>query len=137
MSLASIVLLNYILPLSKQLGVLLSEAMVALSLRLETLTTGFWDRYNEDEVRAMLDEKDLRVLSDLMDQKISKSESRMAAFFEASIAPKFDLLADGQAAIQEKLVPRSRMDDLEDEVRFLKSVIRQMNDDLQKLKKAQ
>lgn len=137
MSLASIVLLNYILPLSKQLGVLLSEAMVALSLRLETLTTGFWDRYNEDEVRAMLDEKDLRVLSDLMDQKISESESRMAAFFEASIAPKFDLLADGQAAIQEKLVPRSRMDDLEDEVRFLKSVIRQMNDDLQKLKKAQ
>ena len=137
MSLASIVLLNYILPLSKQLGVLLSEAMVALSLRLETLTTGFWDRYNEDEVRAMLDEKDLRVLSDLMDQKISESESRMAAFFKASIAPKFDLLADGQAAIQEKLVPRSRMDDLEDEVRFLKSVIRQMNDDLQKLKKAQ
>ena len=85
----------------------------------------------------MLDEKDFRVLADLMDQKISESESRMAAFFEASIAPKFDLLADGQAAIQEKLVPRSRMDDLEDEVRFLKSVIRQMNDDLQKLKKAQ
>lgn len=81
----------------------------------------------------MLDEKDQEYIK----YAIRDSESRMMAFFESAIMPKFDLLADGHAAIQEKLVPRSRVDDLEDEVRFLKSLVRQMNDDLQKLKKAQ
>ena len=38
--------------------------------------------------------------------------------------------------IQEKLVPRSRMDDLEDEVKFLKLMCRQMAEDIAKLKKA-
>ena len=36
----------------------------------------------------------------------------------------------------EKLVPRSRMDDLEDEVKFLKLMCRQMAEDIAKLKKA-
>ena len=68
---------------------------------------------------------------------ISQSESRMVAYVESAAMPKFNLLADGQAAILEKLVPRSRVDDLEEEVRFLKTVVRQMNEDLQNLKKAQ
>lgn len=85
----------------------------------------------------MLDKKDLQDIQMTIDRSIRESESRMIAFFEAAIMPKFDLLADGQAAIQEKLVPRSRVDDLEEEVRFLKSVVRQMNEDLQRLKKAQ
>ena len=49
---------------------------------------------------------------------------------------KFSLLADGIKDIQEKLVPRSRMDDLEDEVKFLKLMCRQMAEDIAKLKKA-
>lgn len=78
----------------------------------------------------MVDTKDLQ-------EMISQSESRMVAYVESAIMPKFNLLADGQAAILEKMVPRSRVDDLEEEVRFLKAVVRQMNEDLQKLKKAQ
>ena len=31
---------------------------------------------------------------------------------------------------------RSRVDELEDEVKFLKSIVRQMNDEIQQLKKA-
>ena len=50
--------------------------------------------------------------------------------------PKFDLLAEGQQAILDKLVPRSRVDELEEEIKLLKIVIRQMNADLQELKKA-
>lgn len=78
-------------------------------------------------------------MSDIKDlqEMISQSESRMVAYVESAIMPKFNLLADGQAAILEKMVPRSRIDDLEEEVRFLKAVIRQMNEDLQRLKKAQ
>lgn len=84
----------------------------------------------------MLDEKDLQALAQLTDSKIRESESRMMAYFESAIMPKFDLLAEGQGDIREMLVPRSRVDDLEEEVRFLKSVIRQINEDVQKLKKA-
>ena len=83
----------------------------------------------------MLDEKDLQALAQLTDSKIRESESRMMACFESAIMPKFDLLAEGQGDIREMLVPRSRVDDLEEEVRFLKSVIRQINEDVQKLKK--
>lgn len=85
----------------------------------------------------MLDKKDLQDIQMMIDGSVKESESRMMAYFESAILPKFDLLADGQAAIQEKLVPRSRVDDLEEEVRFLKSVVRQMNEDLQRLKRAQ
>ena len=81
----------------------------------------------------MLDTKDLQELQSM----ISQSESRMVAYVESAVIPKFNLLADGQAAILEKMVPRSRVDDLEEEVRFLKTVVRQMNEDIQKLKKAQ
>ncbi len=56
---------------------------------------------------------------------------------EAVIEPKIEALAEGQLLIQERLIPRSRVDDLEDEVKFLKTVVRQMNEDIQQLKKAQ
>ena len=81
----------------------------------------------------MLDTKDLQELQSM----ISQSESRMVAYVESAVIPKFNLLADGQAAILGKMVPGSRVDDLEEEVRFLKTVVRQMNEDIQKLKKAQ
>lgn len=95
-------------------------------------------RYNiKQEVMDMLDEKDLQAIQTIIDGTVKESESRMMAYFESAILPKFNLLADGQSSILEKLVPRSRVDDLEDEVKFLKSIVRQMNEDLQKLKKAQ
>lgn len=56
---------------------------------------------------------------------------------ESQFQPQFNLLAEGQQVIFEKLVPRSRVDDLEDEVKFLKSIVRRMDDELQALKKAQ
>ena len=95
-------------------------------------------RYNiRQEVMDMLDEKALQAIQTMIDGSAKGSESRMMAYFESAILPKFNLLADGQASILEKLVPRSRVDELEDEVKFLKSIVRQMNEDLQRLKKAQ
>ena len=76
-------------------------------------------------------------LQSMIDSSIQASESRIMAYFESAIIPRFNLLADGQAAVLEKLVPRSRVDDLEEEVKFLKSVVRQMSEEIQKLKKAQ
>ena len=84
----------------------------------------------------MLDEKDLQAIQDM----ISVAEQRMAkstvTLMDAEFKSRFNLLADGIQDIQEKLVPRSRMDDLEDEVKFLKLMCRQMAEDIAKLKKA-
>ena len=88
----------------------------------------------------MLDEKDLQAIDRLIQARIGEAEQRITkntvALMDAAFSKKFDLLAEGIQDIQEKLVPRSRVDDLEDEVKFLKVIVRQMNEDLQKLKKA-
>lgn len=88
----------------------------------------------------MLDEKDLKAIRALIREEVGEAERRIAkstvALMDAEFGPRFNLLAEGQQGILEKLVPRSRVDDLEDEVKFLKTIVRQMNEDLQKLKKA-
>ena len=82
--------------------------------------------------RKMFDEKEIAYLQE-MEERITRS---MAVLIESDVTPKFNLLADGIKDIQEKLVPRSRVDDLEDEVKFLKLMCRQMAEDIAKLKKA-
>lgn len=80
----------------------------------------------------MFDEKGIAYLQE-MEERITRS---MAVLIESDVTPKFNLLADGIKDVQEKLVPRSRVDDLEDEVKFLKLMCRQMAEDIAKLKKA-
>lgn len=70
---------------------------------------------------------------DSMENEVLKLNIWKETEFEA----KYQALLDGQAAILEQLTPRSRIDDMENEIRFLKTVIQQMGDDIQKLKKAQ
>ena len=78
----------------------------------------------------MLEEKDFQRIDELISRRIG-------IVMENEVMPEFNLLADGIADIQEKLVPRSRVDDLEDDVRFLKSMMRQMAEEIRQLKKAQ
>ena len=102
----------------------------------------------------MLDKNDLQMLQEMilaseqrlfgkieeseqrMTGKIEESENRMKVMVESYFDPKFNLLYENQKIMMEQLAPRSRVDALEDEVKFLKSVVRQMNDEIQKLKKA-
>jgi hypothetical protein len=99
----------------------------------------------------MLDEKDMQAVSELVDEKISASEERisrvidervgaaerrMQVLIENTVNPKFDLVMEALAGIQEQLVPRSRVDDLEDEVKFMKVVMRQMAERVSALEKA-
>lgn len=89
----------------------------------------------------MLDEKDLQAISEIMDSNLAAQKQEIMGevqvLMESQFQPQFNLLAEGQQAILEKLVSRSRVDDLEDEVKFLKSMVRRMDDELQVLKKAQ
>ena len=78
----------------------------------------------------MLDEKDLQRLEELVSRQISID-------VENKIKPQLRLLAEGTADIQERLIPRARVDELEDEVRFLKLMVRQMAERVSLLEKAQ
>ena len=84
----------------------------------------------------MLDEKDLQAIAQLMAQQKKEVMGEVKFLLDTEVKTQFNLLAEGIQDIQEKLVPRSRVDDLEGEVKFLKSIVRQMSEDLQELKKA-
>ena len=71
-----------------------------------------------------------------MTGKIDEAENHMKVLMESYFDPKFNLLYENQQSLLEQLAPRSRVDALEDEVKFLKSVFRQMNDEIQQMKKA-
>ena len=77
----------------------------------------------------MLEERDLQEIDRLM-------AHRMNIIIESDVMPKFNLLAEGIQDIQEKLLPRSRVDDLGDEMKFLKVMIRQMAERISELEKA-
>ena len=47
------------------------------------------------------------------------------------------LLAEGQQTLLETLAPRSKVEDLEEDVAMLKQVVRMMSQDIAELKKAQ
>lgn len=89
----------------------------------------------------MLDEKDLQMLQEMLDrsveQTVGRTESRLVAYIESAVMPKFDLLADGHKLLLDTMAPKSRVEELEDEVSFMKQVIKAMSRDIAELKKAQ
>lgn len=100
----------------------------------------------------MLDKNDLALMQDLLDTQIARMLDAMEAqkkeilqesaaatrvLIESSIMPKFNLLAEGQQTLLETLAPKSRVEELEEEVNFLKSIIKLHSDQIAELKKAQ
>lgn len=100
----------------------------------------------------MLDKNDLALMQDLLDTQTARMMDAMEAqkkeilqetaaatrvLIESSIMPKFNLLAEGQQTLLETLAPKSRVEELEEEVDFLKSVIKLHSEQIAELKKAQ
>ena len=93
----------------------------------------------------MLDGKDLQAIRSIIREEVSSeasaAEQRIAkstvTLMDAEFSRRFDLLADGIQDIQQKLVPMSRIEALEDDVSLLKQVIRSMSKEIAELKKAQ
>lgn len=100
----------------------------------------------------MLDEKDLQLIQNLLDTQTSRMMDAMEAqkkeilqetaaatrvLIESSIMPKFNLLAEGQQTLLETLAPKSRVEELDEEVDFLKSIIKLHSEQIAELKKAQ
>lgn len=92
----------------------------------------------------MLEEKDLNAFAELMDQKLAQQKEEImrgvGVLMENDVAPKFNLLSDGQSAILDKLdslAALSRVEALEDDVALLKQAIRSLSQELAELKRAQ
>lgn len=100
----------------------------------------------------MLDKNDLALIKDLLDTQTARMMDAMEAqkkeilqetaaatrvLIESSIIPKFNLLAEGQQTLLETLAPKSRVEELEEEVDFLKSIIKLHSAQIAELKKAQ
>lgn len=100
----------------------------------------------------MLGKNDLALIQDLLDTQTARMMDAMEAqkkeilqesaaatrvLIESSIMPKFNLLAEGQQTLLETLAPKSRVEELEEEVDFLKSVIKLHSEQIAELKKAQ
>ena len=85
----------------------------------------------------MFDAKDLEYLQE-MERRISEqSAANMRVILESSIGPQLQLLAEGQNSLLAKLAPRSEVEELREEIDFLKSVVRAHEREIQELKKAQ
>ena len=96
----------------------------------------------------MLEKQDLQAIKELIDTSITASEERMTAKIDASenrimayienaVMPNFQLLAEGHQTLLETLAPKSRVDNLEDDVVFLKSIVKTLMQEVSDLKKAQ
>lgn len=94
-----------------------------------------------DESRRLTVEESIRAAKEMVGEsrKLTVEEAVRAAsvMMESYFDPKFELLAESIKDVQDKLVPRSRVDDLEDEMKFLKLMVRQMAERVSTLEKAQ
>lgn len=91
---------------------------------------------SESRMSAKIEESIDASESRMMGQ-ISASESRIMAYIESDILPRFDKLADGHKLLLETLAPKSRVEELEEEIAFLKPLVMSTLTDIDKLKKAQ
>lgn len=95
----------------------------------------------------MLDKEDLRTIQTI----VSESEERTAVkineakedimkstmvMMEQYFGPKFNLLAENQQILMEKMVPLARVEKVEGDVELIKIIIRQMREELDQLKGA-
>lgn len=89
----------------------------------------------------MLDDKDIQIIAKLMDEKLDRQKRELRDEFmtviESEVTPKLRLLAEGQEAILEKIVPESRVEALEADVIVLKEAVKYLSERVQALEKAQ
>ena len=93
----------------------------------------------------MLEEKDFERIQSMIDNSVEKAKDDMLrqsaantrVIIESSVDKKLQLLLEGQQALLDTLAPKSRVEELEEEVSFLKSVVRLHSQRLTELEKAQ
>lgn len=72
----------------------------------------------------MLDEMELQQVKGIADEARRGAVHDMQVIIENTIMPSLKLLAEGQTTILQTLAPKSKTEELEEELGFLKSVVR-------------
>lgn len=90
----------------------------------------------------MLTKEDLQAIREAVSEEVAAQAETVVArqvnmIVENVVTPQLSMLAEGQKTIMDKLAPKSRIEELEEEVEFLKSVIRMHSKEIAELKKAQ
>ena len=108
------------------------------------------EQRTEQLIDSKLQESEQRT-AQLIDSKLKESEQRTmgaikeseqrtmqgaATLMESYFEPKFQLLAEGIQSLQETQIPRERFENLEEEVAFLHTIVRQHSREIEKLKHA-
>lgn len=87
----------------------------------------------KQEILAEVDQK----LAQQKEEILNEATHRMQVLLDAEVKPMFNLLSEDISIIREKMMPETRIERIEDDVWALKASVRQINQELQKLKKAQ
>lgn len=89
----------------------------------------------------MLEKNDLEQIARLLTEErkaiLKETMQGVAVILENKVDPQLRLLAEGQQAILDKLVPVSRVEELETEVKFLRAFVVQLAEKVELLQKAQ
>ncbi len=94
----------------------------------------------ESRTKELLAQQESRTKELLAQQKaeiLDETTRNMKFLLDTEVQTKFNLLAEGQQMILEKLVSPARVDALEADVTVLKTAVRQLNEDVEHLKRAQ
>ena len=100
----------------------------------------------------MLEEKDLQAIAEMMkgmesriDQKLEKQKQeildegtrRMKLLLDSEVTTRFNLLAEGQQTILEKLEHLDDIEVMDTRITALEAMVKKLNREMEKLKKAQ
>lgn len=105
-----------------------------LNLALESLQQQ-QEQMKEFATRSSVDELARRVQEECRNAHIGAVHD-MQVILENTVMKQLKLLAEGQQTLLETLAPRSKVEDLEEDVAMLKQVVRMMSQDIAELKKA-
>ena len=83
----------------------------------------------------MLDEKDLQQVKAIADEARRGAVHDMQVIIENTIMPSLKLLAEGQRTLLETMAPKTRVEELEDDVQLLKAVVRSQPERIDALEK--
>ena len=96
----------------------------------------------------MLEERDLQAIAQLMqgmedriDQKLAQQEKEImqevGVLIENEVTPRFNLLAENQQSMMEKLERLDDLDIMDTRITALEAMVRKLNREVAQLKKAQ
>ena len=90
----------------------------------------------------MLDEEDLKAIEQLISREIADlkaqmlTEDQIMTLVESEINPKLQTLAEGHELLLERMIPESRIEQLEAELLVQRMAIKNLNERLDALEKA-